>query len=282
MIDLAPGHKLGLMVTNPVLLAGGTIGYGEAIPAGLDVKQLGAVVVGPVLHHSSSGGPPPRLAELPGGLVLANGLQNRGVNDVRKRFANQWARLGVPVIVQVAESRPPSLLVVLQQLATVDAVAGVELVIAQGAESDAIKRTVHIALQLCDVPIWVKLPLAEVTRLAPVAVEAGAVGIVVGQPPVAAATRPLAGTANAALIQGALYGPVTFSLTLAALLAMSKLALPAAVIACGGIHTEAQARSALGIPGVQALQIDSALWIEPGLPGRLAAARVGGAPGGVP
>jgi hypothetical protein len=59
---------------------------------------------------------------------------------------------------------------------------------------------------------------------------------------------------------------------LATLVTVSKLALPAALIACGGIHTEEQARTVLRIPSVRALQIDSALWIEPGLPGQLATA----------
>ncbi|NJN80884.1 MAG: hypothetical protein HC802_00365 [Caldilineaceae bacterium] len=57
-----------------------------------------------------------------------------------------------------------------------------------------------------------------------------------------------------------------------ALVAVVDLDLPAcALIACGGIHTEAQARAAL-VAGASAVQIDSAVWVEPGLPGRLAEA----------
>ena len=33
MIELAPGHKQGLPVANPVLIAGGAVGYGEVDPA---------------------------------------------------------------------------------------------------------------------------------------------------------------------------------------------------------------------------------------------------------
>jgi dihydroorotate dehydrogenase (NAD+) catalytic subunit len=271
MIDLAPGHKTGLNVKNPVLLAGGSIGYGEAIASGVAVKTLGAVVVGPLLRQSGSGIGPPRVAELTGGMVLGVGSQNRGVNDVVKRFGRQWARLGAPVIVQVAESRPSALAAVLERLATVDAVSGIELLIGGGADAETVQRAVYATMQLSDLPIWVKLPLAEAARLAPVAVEAGAVGLVVGQPPQAAAVRPKV-DGTPAVVQGTLYGPVVFHLMLAAVLAVSKLALPAALIACGGIHTIEQARTALQIPGVRALQIDSALWIEPGLPGRLVTA----------
>lgn len=271
MIDLAPGHKTGLLVKNPVLLAGGSIGYGEAVASGVDVKALGAVVVGPVLRQSGSGIAPPRVAELPGGMVLGVGAQNRGVNDVVKRFGRQWARLGAPVVVQVAENRPSALAFVLERLATVDAVAGIELLLGGGAEAEAVQRAVYTAMQITDLPVWVKLPLAEAAVLAPVAVAAGAVGIVVGQPPLAAAWRVMA-TGAPALVQGTLSGPVVFHLMLAALLAVSKLALPAALIACGGIHTAEQAHTALQITGVRACQIDSALWIEPSLPGRLVTA----------
>lgn len=272
MIDLAPSHKAGLVVKNPVLLAGGTIGYGEALHSGLAVQQLGAVVVGPLLRNSGAGAAPPRLAEVPGGFVLGAGLQNRGVNDVIKRFARLWARFGVPVIVQVAETRPPALAFVLERLATVEAVAGIELLIAPGMNPEAVSQAVHTVLQSCDVPVWVKLPLAEAVALAPTAVAAGAVGIVVGRPPVAAALRRVQPEAQSVLVQGALHGPAIFNLMLAALLAVSRQALPAALLACGGIHTTEQALTVLAIPGVRALQIDSALWIEPGLPARLVTA----------
>lgn len=272
MIDLAPHHKIGLTVKNPVLLAGGTIGYGEAIPAGLDLKGIGAVVVGPLQRQSAAGAAPPRLAELPGGFILATGLQNRGVNDVLKRFARQWARLGAPVIVQVADLHPQSLSFILERLLPVTAVAGIELALPPGVETERAKQAVQMAVQLSDLPVWVKLPMAEALLLAPVAVAAGAVGLVVSQPPLAAALRPNQDDAPPPVVQGSLYGPLAFHLMLPILLRVSKLGLPAALIACGGIHTTEQAHMVLNIPGVRALQVDRALWVEPGLPLRLAAA----------
>jgi dihydroorotate dehydrogenase len=55
---------------------------------------------------------------------------------------------------------------------------------------------------------------------------------------------------------------------LAGLLGIAKLNLPCALIAAGGIHTIGQAQQALAV-GAHAIQIDSALWVEPGLPGLL-------------
>ena len=53
--------------------------------------------------------------------------------------------------------------------------------------------------------------------------------------------------------------------------AVAHLQLPAALIACGGIHTAAQMEEALAA-GADAIQVDTALWVEPALPNWLAAA----------
>ena len=50
---------------------------------------------------------------------------------------------------------------------------------------------------------------------------------------------------------------------------VGSLDLACPLIACGGIHTATQAQQILAA-GASAIQIDSAIWIEPGLPARLA------------
>ncbi len=106
-INLAPNHKQGLVVNNPILLGAGTIGYGEVVPKGLDLAQMGGAVVGPIQGGSRGGAPPPRLAHLNGGVVLATGLQNRGLNSAVQRYAKLWPKLGCPIIAQLADSHPP-------------------------------------------------------------------------------------------------------------------------------------------------------------------------------
>lgn len=280
-IDLAPGHKLGLITASPVLLAAGTIGTGEALPPGLDPSQLGGAVLGPILRHPRAGSTPPRLAEAAAGFVLETGLQNRGVAATLKRHARQWPRLGCPIIVQLADSDLHALAAVVERLLDVTAISAFELLVPQrsGDERQSIQwleRALYTLTERSDLPIWVKLPLNQATTLAPRAVDAGAVALVVGQPPIGTlAYRSPTMTVDAAdappLVRGALYGPALFPLMLTALIDLAKLKLPAALIACGGIHTVAQARQALAA-GATALQIESALWIEPGLPQQIAQA----------
>lgn len=273
-IDLAPMHKLGFVAHSPILLAAGVIGAGDTVMAGLELSELGGVVIGPVLRKAHGGTAPPRLAESSGMIVLDVGLQNRGLSAILKRYASSWSRLGSPVIVQLADTDPHALGRVAEALSGIEQVAALELAFpAQLPENTTARRWLEQALRALtehsDLPIWVKLPLHD-RRIGRWAVDYGVVGLVVGQPPVG--TLPYAALSAAKepgnLVRGALYGPAVYPLMLTALTELVQLQLPATLIACGGIHTVDQARQALAL-GASAVQIDSAAWIEPGLPFRL-------------
>lgn len=276
MIELAPNHKIGLPVANPILIAGGVIGCGDAVTPGLRTQALGASVVGPVLRRPRGGPVPPRVTEMSGGIVLDVGLQNRGLRTVLRRCAPGWARLGCPVIVQVADREVDDLRAVARGLEQAQHAAGVELLVHPDADVDEVANlTARLALE-CELPVWVKLPLARAAALAAPAVEAGADALVIAQPPRGALMRSAAETQAGAplpggIVRGGVYGPLAFPLMLNALLEIAALHLPVVLIACGGIHGWEQARQALRA-GATAVQVDSAAWIEPGLPQQLVAA----------
>jgi dihydroorotate dehydrogenase (NAD+) catalytic subunit len=265
MIELAPGHKQGLPVSNPVLIAGGMVGYGEAIPRGLSLAGVGGVVIGPIMASSRAGSPPPRVAETTGGMVLETGWQNRGAANAISRYARLWPALGCPVVAQVVEADPAGMGQVAGRLAGVRGIAGLELVLLTHEVRTA-ARLVRAAVVGSDLPIWVKLPLAEAVGWAKPLVDAGANGLVVGQPP-----RGQSGSESTQLVSGALYGPLTFTLVLPVLRRVAQQQLPAALIACSGIHTLTQMQQALDA-GASAVQVDTAIWIEPALPNWLATA----------
>ena len=286
MIELAPGHKSGFPVSNPVLLAGGTIGYGEAIPHGLDVAQLGAVVVGPMTAAPRAGRLPPRLAETLGGFVLESGMQSRGVRNTIKRYANLWPGLGCPVIAQVVENRVERVAKVVNMVARTGGVAAIELAprLEKPRELAALVQESQAAT---DLPVWAKVPLTGAEQWAKAAVDGGAVAIVAGQPARGTLLRSQHAWLAAAradgenreaepgyvAVSGSLFGPLAFAEMLAALRAVARLALPAALIACGGIHSVEQARHAMAA-GAAAVQIDSAVWVEPALPNWIAQALI--------
>jgi dihydroorotate dehydrogenase (NAD+) catalytic subunit len=264
MIELAPRHKIGLPVENPVLIAGGMIGYGEAIHRGVDLSNVGAVVVGPISRSSRRGGDAPRLAETTGGFVLETGLQNRGIQAVMKKFSRLWRRLGCPVIAQIVDDDPEDAAVTARRLMGVEGLMGLELSLAEGSGAHQFTDLIAAIRWENDLPLWVKLPLTTAATMAPAAVEAEVDALVIGQPP-----RGSLPNRDNVLVGGALYGPLTFAPMLAALSEVAQRQLPVPLIACGGIHTAAQARQALSA-GAAALQLDSVIWVEPGSATRIA------------
>ncbi len=264
MIDLAPHHKAGLAVANPILLGAGAIGYGEARPQLLKTAELGAVVVGPVLLQSRGGAPLPRLVHTPGGAILNSGLQNRGVQNVIARFAELWPRLGCPVLVQIAESVPQGAAKVASRLAETGAVHGFELLIPRALRSDEVATLVRAVVRAGDLPVWVKVAAENGGSAAEAAMESGAGAIVVGRPPLAGGYR------DGQWVQGELLGPAVFAQMLPVLAALAKRLPDAPLIAAGGIHAIDQVNAALAT-GARAVQLDSVVWVEPGAAGRILA-----------
>lgn len=273
MIELAPRHKIGLPVDSPILLAAGSVGFGEAIHPAIDTSRLGGIVVGPITRHSIRGSDTPRMAETSGGFVLHTGLQNRGVSAVIKNFARLWSRLGCPVIAQIADNSPEEAGSTARRLAQMDGLMGLELRISPHAQPGELRPLLRSIRRSADLPLWVKLPPNSIEELAQAAGAAGADGLVIASPLAGAglAGARLAGAGLASpgtLVRGELFGPAAFAPMLAALHSVAELALDLPLIACGGIHTPQQVRQALAA-GASAVQLDSVVWVEPAMLGRL-------------
>jgi len=256
-VELAPGHKIGLPLTGPVMLAAGSIGYGEARYRELETGRFGGVVVGPFTRRSRGGSQPPRLAETVGGFVRRVGLQNRGVSAAVRRYGQLWPRIGCPVIAQVADSERDEAAETVGRLSAVEGIEGFELLCQPQASEREIGLLLEVLLLETDLPVLVKLPLSRAADAAPAAVAAGAAGVVVGSPPPGAGVRP-----DGQTVSGEMFGPGAFPMMLAALLEVKALALPGSLIASGGVHTQQQARDCLQA-GADALQLDSLVWVEP-------------------
>ncbi len=70
----------GLKLSNPVMTASGTFGYGLEFAPYLDLSRLGGVVVKGLSPKPRPGNPGPRIVETPCGMLNAIGLQNVGVD----------------------------------------------------------------------------------------------------------------------------------------------------------------------------------------------------------
>lgn len=66
----------GERLENPVIPASGTFGYGHEFAEIYDINCLGAFAIKGTTAYPRFGNPTPRIADAPGGMLNAVGLQN--------------------------------------------------------------------------------------------------------------------------------------------------------------------------------------------------------------
>ncbi len=125
-IELAPRHKSGLLLKNPVMTAAGTFGYGIEYAKIAEIQRLGAIVCKGTTLHSRSGNAQPRTLETASGMLNAIGLQNPGVHRVIEKYARIWEAWQTPVIVNIAGETVREYVQIAEYLEGVPGVAGIE------------------------------------------------------------------------------------------------------------------------------------------------------------
>lgn len=265
MVELAPNHKIGLALPNPMMIAAGFCGFGDAYERLIDLTVFGGLVTGPITLRPNRGSPQPRLVETPAGFILNTGRQNPGVRGVIKHYRQRWARLGQPVIAHLPAAEPDDLKRTARALSSLGTLAGLELGLPSGADPYELELWLRAIRAGSELPFLVKLPLGSGPDLATVAVEQGADALVIGAAPPGAARSPRSGQT----VSGQLYGPALHSLALRDLLNLQHLDIPR--VASGGIHSAADVKAFLEA-GAKAVQLDSLLFIDPQAAQRLAAA----------
>lgn len=93
-----------LKLKNPVLLASGTVGYGNEISNFTDLTKLGGIVTKSVSLKPRKGNPPQRIVETPSGMLNAIGLANVGVEVFIKEKIPFLKNLGASLICNIAAS----------------------------------------------------------------------------------------------------------------------------------------------------------------------------------
>jgi dihydroorotate dehydrogenase (NAD+) catalytic subunit len=146
--QLAPCHKKGLILRNPVIVASGTFGYGMDNVNIVEVHRLGAITCKGTTLHPRSGNEQPRIMETASGMLNAIGLQNPGIHTVIEKYAPVWATWQTPVIVNIAGETIEEFVELATLLEGAEGVAGIEVnvscpnVLAGGAVFGADAHTV--------------------------------------------------------------------------------------------------------------------------------------------
>jgi dihydroorotate dehydrogenase (NAD+) catalytic subunit len=82
-VDIA-GGKSSLTLANPVMTASGTFSYGIEYAKLIDINRLGAIVSKTTTLRPRSGSPTQRIDETPAGMLNSIGLQNVGIDKLRR------------------------------------------------------------------------------------------------------------------------------------------------------------------------------------------------------
>ena len=185
-VQLAPKHKTGLLLANPVMPASGTFGYGTEWEGLLDIQKLGAVVCKGTTLKPRDGNAQPRLIETSSGLLNSIGLQNIGVESVIKENAPVWSKWKVPVIVNIAGDTVDEYAKVAAKLNGIPGIAGIELNISCpnvdcggmefGIEPGTSAEVTRTVKSNTDLPVIVKLSpnITDITEIALAVADAGA------------------------------------------------------------------------------------------------------------
>ena len=101
MIDLTT-NLLGVTLSNPIIPASGTFGFGREFSEFYDIRLLGSISTKGATLKARYGNPLPRIAECPAGMINAVGLQNPGIDKVIEEELPYLEKIyAKPVIVNV-------------------------------------------------------------------------------------------------------------------------------------------------------------------------------------
>ena len=266
----------GIRMKNPLMVASGTFGYGEAYVSFIDNNILGAIVTKGISLKPSRGNPPPRIVETPSGMLNAIGLQNVGLEVFIREKMPYLRQFATPVIVNFYGTSVDEYVLLAAKLSEVPGIAGLEANISCpnikaggisfGTDASMAARVTKEIRRVTQLPLIVKLTpnVTDIGSIARSVQDAGADGLSLtntftGMVVDVDTCKPV--LAN---VTGGLSGPAIRPLALRMVWeTLKKVSIP--VIGLGGIMTAQDALQFL-IVGAQAFQIGTALFVNPQAP----------------
>lgn len=96
----------GVEFNNPLIAASGTFGFGREYAEFYPLSMLGGVSSKGITLKARPGNPAPRIAEAPGGMLNAVGLQNPGVDHFIREDLPWLREQGTRIIANIAGNTP--------------------------------------------------------------------------------------------------------------------------------------------------------------------------------
>ncbi len=263
----------GLDLKSPVLLASGTVSYGEELSQLCDLSKIGGLVTKAISLEPRTGNPPQRLAETPSGVLNAIGLANVGLDRFIAEKVPFLRHLDTAVIVNIAGRSIDDYCEVVSRLNGVEGLNGYEINLScpnvkgegmiMGVNRDATFEIVSELRKITARHLMIKLTpnVTSISSIALAAEEAGAdsvslINTVVGMAINYKTRRPVLKN-----ITGGLSGPAIKPIALAKVWEVYN-AVKIPVVGMGGIAGFEDAMEFI-LAGSQAIQIGTMNFIYP-------------------
>jgi len=266
----------GINFGNPVLVAGGTFGFGEEYSQLIDINELGGIVTKTVTMEPREGNLPPRLTETPCGLLNAIGLENPGVEVFLKTKFPFLQKLNTRIIVSIGGEDEEDYFHLGQRLSHLEGIDGLEVNIScpnvlkggfiLGTKPKLVFSLVKGLKNVVDFPLIVKLTpnVTDIVEIAQAAKEGGAdalslINTLWGMAIDVETRKPKLGN-----ITGGLSGPAIKPVAVRMVWQVfQKVGLP--IIGMGGIMSTEDALEFI-LAGASAIAIGTANFVDPQTP----------------
>ena len=272
----------GLDLRSPVMLASGTVSYGEELSGLCDLGKIGGLVTKAISPEPRTGNPPQRIAETACGMINAIGLANVGLDRFVSDKMPFLKTLDTRVIVNIAGKSIEDYCQVVERLDKLEGISAYELNLScpnvkgecmiMGVSPDATREIVSTLRKLTNRHLMVKLTpnVTSISTIALAAEEAGAdsvslINTVVGMAVDYRTRKPLIKN-----VTGGLSGPAIKPIALAKVWEVSK-AVKIPVVGMGGIASFADAMEFL-LVGASAIQIGTMNFVYPDIGEKIAIA----------
>ncbi len=258
----------GIRLSNPVIAASGTFGYGEEFERFADLRRIGGICVKGTSARPIDGNLPPRLYPTPSGMLNSIGLENVGVDAFIRDKMPFLRNAGCAIFVNVFGFTEDDYVEVIEKLNACDDIAGYELNISCpntkhggmifGQNAGSTEHLTRLVKERTLRPIIVKLSpnVTDIVELARAAEDGGADALTVANTFLAMAIDTDTFKPRIHTITGGLSGPAIRPITLR-MAHQCAHAVKIPVIGLGGI-TRAEDAVEYFLAGASAIQVGTA------------------------
>ncbi len=267
-----------LQLTNPIITASGTCGFGYELSPYLTTLPGGIVLKGLTLEERQ-GNPTPRIAETPAGILNSIGLQNPGLAKFKQSYRTKIADIDTCIIANISGNTVEEYARLTEELSKLAEIDAIEVNIscpnvkkggmAFGTDPIAAHQVVSEVVKRSSLPVIAKLSpnVTDIRVIARAVEEAGAdvismINTMLGMKIDIRSGCPVLGN-----IMGGLSGPAIRPIAIRMVYQVAQV-VDIPIIGMGGVRTLEDVLEML-MAGATAVSVGTATMIDPALPSRL-------------